>query len=233
MSWSGTAVWQMVTFYNSLYFIMGLATLLLVGVWLLWRRKQQAVALLYFAVPFLFLFIVVIRVPTFIRFPRRCHFGGGVGTAIWQKVSHQSQLKWAAAALFALFWLVSAAYVYLMFIDTTPERQRTWAENRPAFYPTTWAEPPLYGVFGFPHQAGWRIVRPLLKEDAFPYASNEEREVTNWYMVHAPRTHCPNFGDVYVGGGYQRRNPVRPGLVGIFKCAGRGGGKRPFFPANL
>ncbi len=195
MSWSGTAVWQMVTFYNSLYFIMGLATLLLVGVWLLWRRKQQAVALLYFAVPFLFYLFIVVdpRTHVYTFFPGAVILAAVGAAAIWQKVSHQSQLKWAAAALFALFWLVSAAYVYLMFIDTTPERQRTWAENRPAFYPTTWAEPPLYGVFGFPHQAGWRIVRPLLKEDAFPYASNEEREVTNWYMVHAPRTHCPNF----------------------------------------
>ena len=28
---------------------------------------------------------------------------------------------------------------------------------------------------------------------ALPYASNEEPEVTGWYMAQAPRTHCPDY----------------------------------------
>jgi hypothetical protein len=90
-----------------------------------------------------------------------------------------------------LWFVVSGVYVYLLFVDVTPERQRHWAENRPSFYPTTWQEPPLYGLFGFPHQAGWRVVPDIIGDAV--YASNEEEEITNWYMAQAPRTHCPNF----------------------------------------
>jgi hypothetical protein len=78
-----------------------------------------------------------------------------------------------------------------MFVDVTPERQRTWSENRPYPFPTTWSEPPQYGLFGFPHQAGWRLASSLVAE--MPYASNEEAEITGWYMAQAPRTHCQDY----------------------------------------
>ena len=37
------------------------------------------------------------------------------------------------------------------------------------------------------------VASDLVTEDALPYASNEEREITRWYMSDAPRTHCNNF----------------------------------------
>jgi hypothetical protein len=83
----------------------------------------------------------------------------------------------------------------LMFVDTNPERQRTWSENRPwpALYPVTWTEPPLYGLFGFPHQAGWRVLPGLLGPEVYPYASNEEEEITRWYLAQAPHTYCDDL----------------------------------------
>ena len=101
--------------------------------------------------------------------------------------------RYALTLISALFLLVSIGYVYLLFVDHTPERQRNWAEARPAGYPVTWSEPPLFGLFGFPHQAGWRAVKALLSDGAYPYASNEEKEITNVYLEQSPRTHCANF----------------------------------------
>jgi 4-amino-4-deoxy-L-arabinose transferase-like glycosyltransferase len=57
--WSGTAVWQMMTFYNSTYFIVGLMGLLLVGLWRLWRHREGGSAVLTFLVPALFYVFVV------------------------------------------------------------------------------------------------------------------------------------------------------------------------------
>ncbi|MCA9971390.1 MAG: hypothetical protein KC425_14290, partial [Anaerolineales bacterium] len=90
--------------------------------------------------------------------------------------------------------LLLAAYPQLLFVDNTPERQRTWAENRPRLYPTTWDAPPQFGLFGFPHQAGWRALSGRETAVSLPYASNEEEEITNWYMRQAPRTHCADAG---------------------------------------
>lgn len=50
----------------------------------------------------------------------------------------------------------------------------------------------MYGLFGFPHQAGWRLAPELVRK--LPYASNEEPEITSWYMGQAPRTHCTDYG---------------------------------------
>ena len=97
-----------------------------------------------------------------------------------------------------------------MFVDNTPERQRTWRENRPVGYPVIWREPPLYGLFGFPHQAGWRVVHDLLPEGSYPYASNEEKEVTAWYMTQAPRTHCSNFETFILADNAQDEIPYDP-----------------------
>jgi hypothetical protein len=80
-----------------------------------------------------------------------------------------------------------------MFVDVHPERQRTWDQDRLLLYPVTWDSPPLYGLFGFPYQAGWRAAGQLPAATTLPYASNEEEEITNYYMAQAERTHCANF----------------------------------------
>jgi hypothetical protein len=108
--------------------------------------------------------------------------------------------------------LVIALYPYLLFVDVSQERQRNWSENRPfpSLYWTTWDEPPEFGLFGFPHQAGWRAVGQLLSEDQLPYASNEEREITSWYTGHALRTHCPNFKTLIIAENAQDEVPIEP-----------------------
>jgi hypothetical protein len=58
---------------------------------------------------------------------------------------------------------------------------------------------PPYGHFGFPYQAGWKAVEQLFAGGVLhgTYASNEEPEVTTWYVHSGVRTMCGD-PDVYV-----------------------------------
>ena len=195
--WSGTAVWQMMTFYNSTYYIVGLIVLLLVGLWALWRKREGGTAVLYFLVPALFYIFIVTdpRTHVYTIFPGAIILAAvGIDQLTTQYAIRNTKyaIRFTVYTLTLIWFLASANYVYLLFVDVTPERQRNWVEERPSLYLTTWTEPPLYGLFGFPHQAGWREVAELLDNNVI-YASNEEREITNWYMRQAPRTHCANF----------------------------------------
>lgn len=193
LSWSGTAVWQIVTFYNSVYFIAGLILLLALALWQLWRRRDGLAPVLFFAVPLLFYLFIVAdpRTHVYTFFPGAVILAAAGGGALWQKVKGNGRYPLSATIL-ATF-LVSASYVVLLFVDNTPERQRNWGQSSLLGYLAPGADPPLYGLFGFPHRAGWSVVNDLLSPNAYPYASNEEREVTHVYMAPSSRTHCANF----------------------------------------
>ncbi|MEZ4593982.1 MAG: hypothetical protein R3D55_22995 [Chloroflexota bacterium] len=182
LSWSGPEVWQMATFYNSLYYIVGLIVLILLG--LGWRNGRRAAAWLYFLVPLAFYLFIVAdpRTHVYTFFP---------GAAVLAALGVMWLRRWPGAwAVLAVVGVVTAVYPFLLFIDTSVERQRNWAELRPVGFPTTFAEPPLFGLFGFPYQAGWRTVADLPL--ALPIASNEEQEITDVYLGQAARTFCPD-----------------------------------------
>ncbi len=215
--WSGVEVWQMITFYNSLYYILGLIVLVLIGLVVLrWEKNGRIAALLTFLIPLLFYTVIVddARTHVYTIFPGAAMLAAVGGVWLWRTVA-RSVARRVLVGLFVVFVVVSAVYVYLLFVDTNPERQRTWKQNRPAFYPTTWEEPPLYGLFGFPYQAGWRAVSELPL--ALPYASNEEEEITNIYMAQASRTYCPDFATFILAKNVQDSVPYDPAwLDGMF-----------------
>jgi hypothetical protein len=198
LRWSGAQVWQMVTFYNSTYYVLGLILLVLAGLGTLWGRRRRGemgdggTAVLFFITPLLFYLFIVVdpRTHVYTFFPGAAVLAGVGATAVGDWLRRQRLRPLGIVAL-GLFTAVSAYYIWLMFVDHMPERQRTWAENQPRFYPTTWDEPPLYGIFGFPHQAGWRLAEEMVQ--ALPYASNEERVISDWYMSQATHTYCPDF----------------------------------------
>jgi hypothetical protein len=218
-SWSGAAVWQMITFYNSLWYILGLLVLVGIGLrWLVLVRRHLAAAL-FFLVPALFYTFIVgdPRTHVYTLFPGAALLAGVGLTWVVERLPSGSGLgrRQAAGLLIGCWLLVSTLYVYLLFVDVSPERQRNWAESRPIsmLYPTTWDEPPLYGLFGFPHQAGWRLGAALLADDGLPYASNEEEEITNFYMRQAPRTHCQDFESFVLVSNAQDAIPYDPALL--------------------
>ncbi len=194
-----SAAWQMSTFYNSIWYVLGILVLTAIGLVILARKRSHFEVVLYFVVPALF-YILLVRDPRthiYSFFPGAAVLAGVGANAIVNLVrGRDNKVLSISTAIVAVIWLVvTVLYPYLLFVDVEPERQRTWSNNRPipVLYPTTWQEPPLYGLFGFPHQSGWRLVHQQLDDLDLPYASNEEEEITNWYMSQAQRTHCSDY----------------------------------------
>jgi hypothetical protein len=195
--WSGPAVWQMVTFYNSTYTIVGLVLLILIGLAYLWQQRSHFAAVLHLLAPLIFYVGVTVdpRTHVYTLFPGATILAAIGGDYLWRQNGgrrhiYRSCLMIAAGVLFVL---VSAFYTYFLYVDVTNERVRTWDESRPPGYWTSWQQAPRYGLFGFPYQAGWRVVADLPGLGDGWYASNEKAEVTRWYTSHSPRTHCANF----------------------------------------
>lgn len=109
-----------------------------------------------------------------------------------------------------LVFLVCGYYPWMLFVDHTPEIQRTWPQHRSALYWTPYDELPRYGLFGFPHQAGWRALGALLApgESLGVYGSNEEEEVTRWYTQNGERTYCPGPDAYLIAERVQDEMPV-------------------------
>ncbi|MCB0037635.1 MAG: glycosyltransferase family 39 protein, partial [Anaerolineales bacterium] len=205
---SGAAVWRMVTFYNSTYYIIGVAVLALVGLAGLRHKSGRDVLglLAVLLVPLLFYTLIVTdpRTHVYTIFPGLLLLSGWGAAWLWEKVPVRIVIGTVGVVWFG----VCAFYIVLLF--STAEIQRHWAEKRPSFYWTTWSEPPEYGLFGFPYQAGWRTAAAWLENRDGWYASNEEEEITNWYMAQAPRTHCPNFDTFVLAESVQDEMPYDP-----------------------
>jgi hypothetical protein len=90
--------------------------------------------------------------------------------------------------------LFLAYYPYSMFVRHDPEVKRTWPEHQPTLYWRPDIPTPRFGYFGFPYRAGWKAVGTLVEQGVLDavYASNEEQEVTDWYVRSAERTYCHN-----------------------------------------
>jgi len=198
------------------------------------ERRLILAPLLYFAIPLLFYLFLVEdpRTHVYTFFPGAVILAGLGAISGWKRVNSLNRRTLSASliGIFAVWLVVSALYSYLMLVDSNPERQRTWADNRPlpALYPVTWEEPPQFGLFGFPHQAGWRALGGL-DSSFYPYSSNEEEEIANWYLAQAERTYCEDFSTFFLAENAQDQIPYDAQLVeeldsiGLISVDGREG----------
>ncbi|HSM59125.1 MAG TPA: glycosyltransferase family 39 protein, partial [Candidatus Sulfomarinibacteraceae bacterium] len=201
-SWSGLDAWRMATYYNSTYYVAALLLLALVAGWRLRNHPSYPVLLGLPLVPLLFYTVAVAdpRTHIYTIFPGAAILAAGGAYMLWNTLP-SPVIRRIASLLLLLYLAVSTVYVYLLFVDVAVERQRNWETAQIPMYPTTWEEPPLYGLFGFPHQSGWRVAATLSYD--WPYASNEEQEVSGWYMAQAPRTHCADFETFFLADNVQ------------------------------
>ena len=188
------------TFYNSAYYLIGLACLIVVVFCLTFRRHSAAlrVTWLWFGVPFLFYYFLVWDPRTHVlnAFPGAVLLAASAVDYLLSLVTLPSRRcssvigYWSLLAVF----LFLAYYPYLMFVQHDPEIKRTWPAHQPAPYWRPYNEVPLFGYFGFPYHAGWKVIGALFEEGVLSgvYASTEEPEVTGWYVRGAERTYCPN-----------------------------------------
>ena len=94
------------------------------------------------------------------------------------------------AGLAVVVLLLQVGYLWLAFVDHTPEYKRVYPAARSPFYPVVYGdEPPRGGYFGFPYRAGWGVVSALFANGTLQgsYDSNEEPLITGWYTRGAAR----------------------------------------------
>jgi 4-amino-4-deoxy-L-arabinose transferase-like glycosyltransferase len=220
------------TFYNSTYYLAGLALLLVLASFLsfqgwrllipasfymlsmvlpgIWkgpvlaglvtavvvsaRSSSLRAAWLWFGAPFLFYYFLIWDPRTHVlnAFPGAVLLAAIVVNRFVDLVPSSTRL-FAGGLLLAMV-LFLAYYPTLMFVRHDPEVKRTWPENQPTLYWRPDIPAARFGYFGFPYRAGWKAVGALVERGILDavYASNEEQEVTDWYVRGAERTHCHN-----------------------------------------
>ncbi len=195
------SVWRMSVFYNALAYVVGLG-LLVVGAAVLGLGTPAA--WLTFVVPFLFYAFVVIdpRTHVYTFYPGAVILAAGALAWLGGRVRRYARpWTYGAFAVVALWYGLSAGYMMVAFLSHTPEYKRTWPESRHPLYPVPFSDDalPLYGHFGFPYRAGWKVVDALFADGTLQgtYASNEEPEITTWYVRQGRRTLCPH-PDFYI-----------------------------------
>ncbi|MCJ7550286.1 MAG: glycosyltransferase family 39 protein [Anaerolineae bacterium] len=195
-----TSVWRMSTFYNALYYVVGLGALVLVAAM---TRRGNTAAWLYLGVPLIFYCFVVIdpRTHVYAFYPGAAVLAGAALAGATQSASWTRPLRAVTGSALGLWYILCAGYIGLAFVGHRVEYKRAWPESRHPLYPVPFADEalPLYGHFGFPYQAGWKAVEYLFDQGIVfgTYASNEEPEVTTWYIRSGARTMC-GHPDVYV-----------------------------------
>ena len=210
-------VWQMVTFYNSSWFILGVGFTSLIGLFKLWQQNRPlsiSLAAGLLALAPLFFYTVIVSVPrthVYTFFPGLVLLAAiGLDYLIKQLEPNVwlIRLGWLGVAA---WFLVSSSYIWLLFTWGPGEVQRNWQADPPneVLYWRSWESPPSFGLFGFPYRAGWRDLGQLTAQSqnsvlehgtGLVYASNEEAEITSWYMAQSPRTHCDQ-ADIFVQAG--------------------------------
>jgi len=192
-----SSVWRFSVFYTSLYYVVGLGIgVAVAAVMSLWRvrRASCGTAWLYFLAPFGFYAFVVVdpRTHIYTFFPGAAILAGMAAVACWDSVYRKSHiLAGVGGGLGGVWYILIAGYVVLAFVGHYPEYKREWPESQHALYPVP-IELPLYGYFGFPYRAGWKAVEGLYAQGRLQgtYASNEEPEITTWYVRSGRRTMC-------------------------------------------
>jgi len=154
----------------------------------------ERVLWLWFAAPFLFHYFLVWDPRTHVlnAFPAASLLAALPLSALWERLRRPTARRGLAALALALYGLLGY-YVWMTFVDHTPETQRSWPLHRSPLYWTPYETLPRFGLFGFPYRAGWKAVGQRMAEGELGrvYASNEEEEVTRWYTRGAERTYCP------------------------------------------
>ncbi len=185
------------TTYNSTYYAAFLAlTGIAVLVWWLRQRTDAGVSLLlWYFVPFAIFTFFMTKPGThyYVSAPAWSLAGAWVIDQIWREITARWH-KGGRAALGLLgiaAYAVCTYYIYMIFVQHDPEYIRTYPQHRVRWYWTPYGDEYLCRAnFGFPYQAGWKVIGHLYKTGVLQgsYYSNEKYENTQWYTQGAPYT---------------------------------------------
>jgi 4-amino-4-deoxy-L-arabinose transferase-like glycosyltransferase len=141
--------------------------------------------LLWFAGPFLLYTFVISdpRTHLYVMFPAWALLGSqGLIRAL--RCLRSRPMRWLAQCTLAAILVLSGVYLYWMFVQHMVEVKRTYPSYRLPIYWVPYGDRfPKVGLFGFPYQAGWKVIGALYADGTLngDYSSNEEPQITIWY----------------------------------------------------
>lgn len=148
-------------------------------------RAEERIALAWFAVPVMGYLFMSAYPLTHVHnvYPAGTLLVGAALTGLGER------LRRPALALLAALLALNLCYVWLAFLQQSPEYIQTYPAHKSALFWTPYEKLPDAGYFGFPHRAGWKAIGGLYLRGALSgdYGSNEEPEVTSWYTRRATR----------------------------------------------
>jgi hypothetical protein len=165
------------------------------------RASIRAVSI-WFGVPALLYLFFVAQPRTHIHtiFPAWSVLSG-IGIAhISQWIARRSKVALRIAIVVGIaIYALCGAYTMIIFVDHTPEYQRTFPEFKNPLYWTPYRYMPDHNLFGFPYRAGWNVVGYLIDrgELSGSYNSNEKADVTHYYTRQALRLGHGDI-DIYI-----------------------------------
>lgn len=119
---------------------------------------------------------------------------------VTHRLARPSWVRFPAYALLFMVLFMLSYYPYLVFVNHSPEFTQAYLEHRMPLYWRPHEQLPHVGLFGFPHQSGWKAVGQWYTTGALTgdHLSNEEEWVTLWYTHFAPRSCYPNASYYFV-----------------------------------
>ena len=182
--------------YFALPFRLGMwaFVLLFAPTWLAWRMSPGERAVwLWFGVALIFVLFFV-RLPgthVYVFFIPWALVTGMVVGRLWEAATKRAQgapasARYGLAAAGIVAVLVFGNYVRWLFVVNDPEVLRTWDENRPAGYWTSFDTPDFGSIFGFPLRSGWKTVAALFDQGTLTgrFDTNDRffMTVPDWYL---------------------------------------------------
>jgi hypothetical protein len=160
-------------------------------VWLAPRLSQnERTAWLWFSAPLLGVIFFVVKPGThvYIFFIPWAMVTGLVIAQLWTALANAWggwSTRWLLAPAMALLVLIFGNYVYQLFVVNRIEVLRTWDENRPAGYWTSYTTPAFESIFGFPLRNGWKSIGALYAQGTLHgrFDTNDRfSTVPDWYL---------------------------------------------------
>lgn len=150
----------------------------------------ERTAWLWFGAPLIGVIFFVIKPGThvYIFFIPWALVSGMVVAQGWQALARRwgtSTPRWLLAPALLFLALLFGNYARWLFVVNNPEVLRTWDENRPAGYPTSFTTPAFESIFGFPIRNGWKTVAALYDQGVMQgrFETNDRFSmVPDWYL---------------------------------------------------
>ncbi len=164
--------------------------LLFAPTWLARRMPPgERAAWLWFGVALIFVLFFV-RLPgthVYVFFIPWSLVAGMVVGKLWTAATQRRPaLRSVLAPLGVVAVLVFGNYVRWLFVVNDPEVLRTWDENRPPGYWTSFDTPDFASIFGFPLRSGWKTVAALYAQGTLTgrFDTNDRffMTVPDWYL---------------------------------------------------